>query len=431
METKIEKLPQSRIRTLTTVTEDERLKAENIAIALLTERVEIKGFRIGKAPPDMVKSRVGTEKLTEETIRALLPKVMKEALEKSGAKPILRPNANVVSTKPLVIALVFVERPTVTLKKPDAISIEKKTYTETTDKEAETFIKKILTQDRKESPVDRQAKKGDLVTIAMSAKKKETQIDELTVGRYNLVIGSEDLLPQLEEHVIGTKKDEKKTVQVTFPKNHDIPGIRGEKISIDINVLSVSEIQLPELTQEYIKTRLGRDMSPEQFRSDVKKMLLDRKKSEEMKRREEELYEKVKAATQVDVAEELLDAEVQDMVQDLHRRLEEQKLSMDDWLKATGKDAKSVVDEMKKIASSRIVLRFGMQELANHRKIEPDEKRITEQISLIKEQAKNDGHSTRAEDLVPGGTVYEQIKFDLKMQELVRIMLKDEEVKAK
>lgn len=431
METTIEKLPQSRIRTLTVVTEEERLEAEKVALAFLAEHVDIKGFRVGKAPGDMVRSRVGEEKLTEETVRALLPKVLKEALAKSDAKPILRPAASVTSTKPLTIALVFVERPTVTLKKSDAIKVEKKTFTETTDAEAEAFIKKIISQDRTETPADRAAKHGDLVNIAMTATKKGKPVEELTVGHYNLVIGSEDLLPQLETHVTGMKKDDKKTVDVTFPKEHDIPAIRGEKVSIEITAKGVSDIKLPELTQEYLKTRLGSDVTPDAFRADVKKMLLDRKTSEEMKRREEDLYDKVRAATQVEVAPEILDAEVQDMVQDLHQRLEQQKMSMDEWLKATGKDPKSVVDEMKQIASSRIVLRFGMQELATKLGIEPDATALDQNLKAAKEHSEKNGRPIPEEELKAGGSVYEQIKFDLKMQALVEQLTRDEAPKTK
>ncbi len=425
METTFEKLAQSRIRTLTTVTDEERLQAEKIAIASLAERVEIKGFRVGKAPPDMVKSRVGDEKMMEETVRVLLPKILKEGLEKSGAKPILRPAASVTSTKPLIIALTFVERPTVTLKKPDSITVGKKVFTETSDAEAEAFVKKILMQDRTETPTDRAATHGDMVNIALSATKKKIPVEELTIGHYNVLIGAEDLLPQLEPHLIGMKKDDKKTVDVTFPKDHDIPAIRGEKISIEISAKGVNEVKMPELTQEYLKTRLKTDITPDAFRADVKKMLLDRKKSEEMKRREEDLYDKVRAATQVDVAPEILDAEVQDMVQDLHQRLQQQKMTMDDWLKATGKDPKSVVDEMKQIAKNRIVLRFGMQELATKLGIDADAELLKTNLKTAKDHAEKNDRPMPEEELQPGGSIYEQIRFDLRMQALVAHMIND------
>jgi trigger factor len=117
METKVEKLKQSRVRTTTVIDEASRATAEAAALVRLSEQVEIKGFRVGKAPADKVKERVGADRLLEETVRELLPVVLKDALEKTKAKPMLRPAANVVSMSPLTISLTFVERPEVTVKK--------------------------------------------------------------------------------------------------------------------------------------------------------------------------------------------------------------------------------------------------------------------------------------------------------------------------
>jgi trigger factor len=426
METTIEKLKQSRLKSTTVIGEDERLAAEKEALASLAERVNIKGFRVGKAPEEMVRARFNEEQLLEETVRMLLPKVLKDAIEKSNAKPIMRPAASVASKKPLTIELVFIERPEVSVKKPDGIKVEKKKIEDATDNDVEVFIKKILMQDRSETPVDRAAKSGDLVRLSMSAKKGDTPVEELTVPNYGIVLGSEDLLPELEPHLMSMKKDEKKTVDVTFPKDHDIPGIRGQKISIDVAVKAVAEVKLPELTQDYLKTRLGSDIAPAAFRSDVKRMLTDRSKSEEMKRREDELYDKVRAATTVDMPQEIIDAEVQDMVQDLHHRLEAQKMTMDDWLKGTGKDAKAVIDEMKDIAKNRVVLRMGMQEIAKKLNIEPDPAAMVENIAAAKKDAAAANQPMPEEELKSGGAVYENIRFNLTMQALVTKMIEDE-----
>jgi hypothetical protein len=114
------------------------------------------------------------------------------------------------------------------------------------------------------------------------------------------------------------------------------------------------------------------------------------------------------------------------MVQDLHRRLDEQKITMDDWLKATNKDPKSVVDEMKQIAGSRIVLRFGMQELAGKLGIEPDTKLMEVNLKAAQANAAKAGQPIPEEELKAGGSVYEQIQFDLKMQALVGKLINDE-----
>lgn len=431
MDTKLEKLPQSRIRTVTTVTKEEHADAEKKALAALAEHTDIKGFRIGKAPADMVRSRVGQDRLMEETVRQLLPAILKEALEISKAKPMLRPAASVVSTEPLTIALTFVERPPVTVKKAESLTVEKKQIPEASEKDIEAFIRKVLIQDKTETPVDRPAAKGDFVRLALASKKKDKPVDELTIGNYSVVIGSEDLLPELEPHITGMKKDEKKTSDILFPKDHDIPGIRGEKISVEMTVQGVAEVKLPELTQAYIKQRLGTDSTPEAFRADVKRMLTDRARSQELKRREEELYSLVRAATTVDLAPEVIDAEVQDMASDLRMRLEKQNLTMDDWLKSSNKDPKAVVDEMKQIAENRIRLRFGMQELAAKLKIDADPAAIETALASAKEAAKTNGRAMPEEEMTPGGSIYEHIRFDLTMQKLVSSMIEDAPMKER
>jgi len=425
METATKKLPQSRIRTSTVIAPEERLSAEHKALQALTERVEIKGFRIGKAPADKVRERVGAERVLEETIRFLLPAVLKEALEKSGAKPMLRPSASVASTDPLTIELTFVERPAVSVKNPRSLRVEKKVIPEATNEDVDAFVHTVLMQDTSETTVDRAAAKGDFVRMSLSTTKKGKPVDELTIGNYGLLIGNEDLLPELEPHLTGMKKDERKTADVSFPKDHDIPSIRGEKLSVAITVKSVAEVMLPELTQEYLKSRLGNDMTPDAFRSDVKKMITDRKRSEERQRREEELYEKVRAATTVDLAPEVIDAEVEDMAADLRSRLEKQGMTMDDWLKSGGKEAATVVNEMKGIAESRIKLRFGMQELASKLDIEPDAAHLASAIASAKAAAKKDGRDRAKNETEPGGTIHEHIRFDLTMQALVEKMIGD------
>lgn len=429
MDIKVEKLKESKIRTVTVISTDERLAAEKEALDRLAGQVEIKGFRVGKAPHDKIRERVGEENIVEETVRVLLPKVLKEALEKSEAKPILRPAAEILSKEPLTIGLTFVNRPTVTIKKPDSIKVDKKMPAEVTEKDVEDFVQKVLMQDRTETPVEREAKKGDAVRFEMKTTKKGKPVDELTVPAYAMIIGGEELFPQLDEHLMGMKKDDVKTANVSFPKDHDIPGIRGEKLSVEMTMKSVSEVTTPELTQDYIKTRLQTEKTPEALRAEIKEMLTGKRKEDEMRRREEDLYDKVRNATTVDLAPELIETEVQEMVGDLHERLEKQGTNVQDWLKMTGKDEKTVADEMREIARSRTVLRFGMQELATQLKIEPNPEKMSAALKAAEVQSKTSG-SPKHEDLQEGGSVYENLRYELRIQALQEKMISDDKPKA-
>ncbi len=427
METKVEKLKESRIKTTTIVSAEAKKKAEDSALKALAKRVRIKGFREGMAPPELVREHVTQEQIAQETVRAVIPDIMADALKVSGAKPIIRPAASVVSLDPLTISITFVERPTAELKKPDSIKVEKKIIPESSAKDIEDFIQKLLVQDRIDTPVRREAKKGDSVKVSLAAKDKDgKQVNELTVPRYGVLLGSEDLLSELEPHLLGIKKGEKKSVDIEFPKDHDIPAIQGKKLNVEIEVTEVAEVKLPELTGEYIKTRLGADRTPDAFRKEVGTMLTNQRRSQEMKRREEELYEKVKAATKIGIAPELIDADVQEMVLDLQERLKKQGSTVEDWLKSTGKDQKAVIEEMKEIAQSRITLRFGMQSLAEAKKIEVDPTEIHLAMKAEIAHAKEHGHPLSDEDQKEGGSAYERIKWEKSMQKLVDGMIGEE-----
>ncbi len=423
MEITVEKKKDSRITTTIVIGTEEHKDAESKALRSLAERVNIKGFRAGKAPDAMVRERVGEEDVVEETVRVLLPRIFKEALAKSGAKPVIRPSANIVKKNPLTISLTFVERPDVTLKKPDSITVEKKAVS-VSDDEIEVFIKKILMHDKTETLVDRAAKKGDSVKVALTTKDKEgKEVKELTVGNYTLILGEEELLPELEEPMLGMKKGEVKSVEVSFGKEHDIPSVRGKKLSVSITVHSVSEIALPTLTGEYLTSKLKIEKSPEEFRKDIKTMLQSQKQDAEMKRREDALYEAVKLATVVKLPEELVDAEAQDILADFVERLKEQGTSLEDWMKQSKKEPQKLLDEMKEISVSRSTLRLGMQELAKHKKIEAPEALLQQGIEQSREHAMSQNRKVSDEEFLPGGSMYEQIRFDLIMRTLVETMI--------
>jgi len=416
----VEKLKQSRIKTTIVISADDRKKAEEAALVKLGQNIEIKGFRQGKAPSSLIRERVKDDDLLEQVVSYLLPGIVTESLKLSGAKPVIRPVANIKSFDPLTIELIFVERPAVILRKPEKISVEKKKPQEATAEEINDFIKKIMMHDRTETLADRPAAKGDLVRMSLSAKdEKGTMVQELVIGHYNILMGSDDLLSELEPALIGMKKGEKKTAEVSFPQDHDITTVRGKKIQVEMNVKEVAEVKMPELTAEYIKTRLGADRTPEVFKADIKEMLTRKNREQELKRREEELFEKVSQSTSVDLAPEFIETEVREMLHDLGERLKKQQMTMEDWLKSTGKEAKTVTDEMRKIAADRITLRFGMQELAKHLKTEPAEDEIKKALAEAQKNDSHAGHHHPEEDSLSGGALYEDVRWELTIRKLM------------
>ena len=421
----IEKHKDARISVTFVIPAEDVVSAEVKAIQRIAHHVDVPGFRPGKAPAAMVKERVRTDALMEEIVRVLLPDLMKVAMEKSGAKPILQPKVGITKTDPLTVVITFVERPAVTLKKAEKLSVEKKVVAEVTAEDVDAFIRKLLMQDRTETVVQRASERGDLVSVALEATTaKGDNVPELTVSRYSVMLdGSEELIPDLTEALINVKEKDVKTVKVSFAKDHDIPAVQGQKITLKCTVLSVAAITLPELNEAYLNNRLKTEKTIDAFKADVKDMLTYQRKDAEMKRREDALYEAVKAAVDVTLSAELITAELEEMIADLAERLKKQGVSMEDWLKTTGKKAEEVIAEMRSIAEGRVKLRLGMQELAQAKKVEVTDEEIT---NVLGQMEKDRGTAFSDDEKRPGGHPYETTKFDLMMQKLVNQMIADE-----
>lgn len=425
MHTTFKREKEARIRTTTTVSVDERSSAETRALQAIALQVSVKGFRRGKAPIKIVRAKVGEKEVLEETIRTLVPEVLKSALQASSAKPVLRPSMNVVSSDPLTIEIVFIERPVATLKKPGSIAVEKRKPAEVTAKDVDAFVTKVLKHDRTETVVDRPAQQGDLVRLTMKATDEgKNEVPELST-HYTIELGTEDLLSELEPHVLGMKKGDKKTVTINFDADHDIHSIRKKKVTIELDVKEVSETKLPELSEQYLRERLRVEKTPEVFKVDVKTMLENKRLNEEMERREEELYEKVRASVQVDLPEELVEAEAKDILADFNARLTSQGIKLEDWMSMNKKEPSAMLAEMKDVARKRISLRLGMQELATFKKIEPSAAEIHVAIDEARKDAESSKYALSDEELAPGGSVHEQVKLNLIMKKLVQEMINE------
>jgi trigger factor len=368
-----------------------------------------------------VKEKVKPEMLLEETVRMLAPDLITETMKEHDLKPIISPKLTVLKGEPLSVELLYVERPQVKLHKPDAIKLPKKEAPKAEAKEVDEFINKVLAQDRTETPVTRPAAKGDLVRMQMSAKNLDgspmTELDKLP---YSSTLGSDDLLPELEPALIGAKAGDVKAVSPTFSKDHTIPSLREKTVHLELAVSGVFETKLPELTQEFIKSRMGMDKSPEEFKKGIQEALSEQNKFKFAKEREEEFFDMIRKATKVELAQEIIDNEVQNMLADLDRNLQRDNVTLDQWMEQTGKQPKQLLDEMRDIATSRITLRFGLQEFIKHKEVKIDDAELKKGIDAAKAMAERDGGTVSDADLKPGGDIHAQAEWELQVRAVMK-----------
>lgn len=252
--------------------EAERLdKAMDRAYRRLASRVNVPGFRRGKAPRTLLERMIGRDALMEEALDILVPEAYHEAVHETGIDPIDTPKLDIVSAEPLSVRATVPVRPKVKLGDYRSIrqSIEPQEITEEQVNDAMESLREARGQ---WVPVDREAKFGDMVTVDLVARAEDdTFVDEKGA---NLILNPEReiLAPGVREQLLEMKTGDRKVFDVTLPSDIPQSELAGHESAVDVAVNEVKEKQLPELNDEFAQS-LGDYASVDVLRSTVREEL--------------------------------------------------------------------------------------------------------------------------------------------------------------
>ncbi len=415
----IEKLPKCRTNCTVEISPEERLPAEEQALKRLGTTVHLKGFRPGKAPLDVLREHVDAEELVKETVHGLLPSLLQTAMTEHKLAPILAPRVQILSADPLRLSLLFVEMPPVKIR-ADKIKLVPKPTITVESAEIDAFIRQITWHDHTESEVSRSAEKGDLVRLDLQTTGKDgVKVDALTASNARVIVGESSILPEIDAVLPGMKAGDEKTLAITLPKEFPTKELQGKKVICVWKVLAVIAITMPALTAEYVKEKLKIEKSPEQFRTDIEEMIRRRKEGELKQKREEEFFTAVRTHTAVELADELVASEMEQMAQSLQKRLSDQDMTFESWLKTTGKTAEQVTTEMKQSAAERLTLQLGIRELIKEKQITVEDELVAKATADALASAESHGEHVHNEEFQPGGSEFEHIRSEQQVEKLM------------
>lgn len=365
----IERLPKNRIVCTVKFDEAEYAAAEGEALKAIGQNVQIKGFRPGFAPADQVREKVSPDQLFEESIRILLRSSLPGLVTANDLKPVVPPKVEAVSKLPVTLKVTFIERPDVKVKNIDSLKIEKQ-EAKADPKDVQRVIDSVLQEHRVTRPVERAAKQGDQVTIDFHATDEQNkEIEGMRAKEYPVTIGANQLLPGFEEELVGLTKNQEKSFTLTMPEKFAVKELVGKKATFHVAVRNIEEVELPALTDEFAKDKL-RAQSVDAF----KQMVTDSVQQQEEQflriSRERKLMDEIRNRTTADIADELLEEEMRQLIQEWSSRLEQQGVSIRDALEKEGRTPQQAEEGFKKQAEERWKLRLGLAKIIEEKKIE-------------------------------------------------------------
>ncbi len=314
-------------------------KAIDTAFKSVNQKVNIPGFRKGKAPRAIFERMYGKESLVQEAVEQLLPQAYAAALAQGAVEPIDQPEIEEVKAEegqPFVFRGKVQVMPEVTLGKLSGFGIEKPSD-EITDEQIEEQINSL--RDRMATLVEDESGEvtiGSFAVIDFEGFLNDVPFEGGQGENYTLEIGSNTFIPGFEEGLIGAKVGETLDVNVTFPAEYQAEQLAGQPAVFKVTVKEVKKKELPEVNDEFAQ-QVSSFQTMEELRADVKNRLTESAKANAERAYQEQVIDAVAAEAEVEIPHILVHNRVHDMIHDFEHSLARQGFSLEMYHQATGK----------------------------------------------------------------------------------------------
>lgn len=391
MSFKVEQLEEKNMVKLVIETDAEEFEAGlDKAYNKNKNKINVPGFRKGKAPRKMIEKLYGAEIFFEDAANNIIPDAYSKAAKESELDIVSQPKISVVqleSGKPFVFEAEIAVRPEVELGTYKGVEVSK-ADTEVTDADIEEELKKVQDQNsRTVSVEDRAVKDGDMTVIDFEGFVDGTAFDGGKGENYPLTIGSHSFIDNFEEQLIGMNIGEEKEINVTFPEDYHAENLKGKPAVFKVSVKEIKEKQLPELDDDFAQDVSDFDTLAE-YKEDLKKKVSERKEADAKSKKESEVLEKVVEAAKMDIPQAMIDTQVNRMVEDFAARLQQQGLSVEQYFQYTGLTPDKIMEDMKPEALKRIKNSLVLEAIAKAENIEVSDEELEEELKKMADMYK-------------------------------------------
>ena len=385
----------------------------------------IPGFRKGKAPMNIVEKFYGDEIFYEDAFNEVVPEVYEKAIKEENLDVVSKPDIQVTQIgkgKDLIFTAVVQTKPEVKLGKYKGIELEKPENTVTDESIKHELDKMAERNARMVTVTDRVAKKGDTVVIDFVGTVDGVAFEGGRAENHELELGSGSFIPGFEDQVIGMKAEDKKDVKVKFPEDYFSKELAGKDAVFAVTVHEIKNKELPKLDDEFAKDVSEFD-SLKELKADIK---AKQEKDNELRTKselEEAAVKKVTDAAEVEIPSGMIEVELDNMVEDMNRRLSYQGVTFDQYLKMIGKSMADFRKESEESAKSSVKMRLVLEAVYKDAKLKVED---TEVDNKVKELA--EAYGRKEDELKANEELMKNIKNSIETEKAVNFLVENAKI---
>ena len=329
-----EKLEKSRVALTIETSAEEFEAAVNKAYLKMRGKINVPGFRVGKAPRKIIEKMYGAEVFYEEAVNIILPDAYEAAVKEQELDVVGYPEVELEScTKDgVVFKCTVAVYPEVKLGQYKGLEAPK-AEVKVVAADVNARLKEMADRNSRLVSVDRAVKKGDTADIDFEGFDNGVAFDGGKGENFDLEIGSGSFVPGFEDQLIGMKAGEEKDIDITFPKDYT-PELAGKPVVFHVKVNEVKVKEVPALDDEFAKDVSEFDTLKD-LKADIKKKLTAERTEAAQRAFEDVLMAKVAEGVEADVPHEMVDLQAEQMTEGFKQQLAAQGIPFDQYLKMT------------------------------------------------------------------------------------------------
>ena len=349
------------------------------------KKINVPGFRAGKAPRAIVEKMYGAGVFYEDAINDLIPENYTAACKEAGIDPVGQPEIDIVSIDEngLVLSAIVPVKPECTLEGYKGIEITK-VVEPVSDEELDNEIKTIRERQSREIEVedDAAAEMGDVAKIDFEGFIDGVAFEGGKGENYSLKLGSGSFIPGFEEQVAGHKIGDEFDVNVPFPADYHAEELAGKEACFKCRVNAITKIELPALDDDFAKDVSEFDTLDE-YKADLKAKIQKRHENAAEAEFEEKLIDALIEKLVAEIPEAMFEAETENFVRDYDNRLRQSGLDLKTYFQYTGLDLDKLREQMRPQAEKQVKARLALETVAKAEAIEVTEEELNAEYELI------------------------------------------------
>ena len=381
-----EKVEKSQVALTIEVGAQEFEAAVEKAYQKMRRKINVPGFRPGKAPRKIIEGMYGAEVFYEEAINIAFPEAYEAAVKEQELQVVGYPAVEVegqVTKDGFTFKATVPVYPEVKLGQYKGLSAEKEEV-KVSASDVDTRLKALADRNTRLVSVDREAKEGDTAVIDFEGFLDGKPFDGGKGENYSLELGSHSFVPGFEEQLVGAKAGDEKKLDVTFPTDYH-QDLAGKAVVFQVKVHEVKEKEVPAMDDEFAKDVSEFDTLKD-LKADLKKKITAEREDTAKRAFEDALMEQVAEGITADVPDAMVEAQARQFLDNFKMQLAQQGIKYDEYMKATGMDESKLVEDAKEPALKQVRMDLAMAAIIKEENIDATDEEVEAEFQKMADQ---------------------------------------------